>query len=156
MKENRGHQETRPRSSGWIGMISGAMRALILLSAFALGAMPPIPRGIGIGDGFSKGGCCSLDSDSPCGMQEDNSITPSCSSCAANESSPEQQPAPAPSDCQRCVCCLCGIGLPVLAPEIPHVEIVLPVSPEIEEAWFSILLPPAPPPPEVLPLLSFV
>jgi hypothetical protein len=62
----------------------------------------------------------------------------------------------APVDCQRCVCCLCGIGLPAFAPEIPHVETVTLVGPEIEVEWFSISSPPAPPPPEARPFLSFI
>gem|GEM_PF-3477573 len=144
---NRRAAETERGQAGWSGMIPGAMRALILFSAFVLGAMPPIPRGIGIGESFTRSGCCSIEAASPCGSQQDCPMTSSCSSCA--------KPAPAPSDCQRCVCCLCGIGLPVVAPEIHRVEIVMPGLPEIEGAWFSILLPPAPPPPEVLPLLSF-
>lgn len=155
MRRNHIQSETSRTAKGWSGMISGAVRALLLLSAFALGAMPPVPRGIGIGESFTQSGCCASDSASPCGMQEDCPMTQTCSSCV--EPSPERGSATAvPSECQRCVCCLCGIGLPVLAPEIPHIEIVTAASPEIEAAWFSIVRPPAPPPPEISPLLSFV
>ena len=53
--------ETKLRWTGWSSMISGVVSALLLLSAFALGAMPPVPRGIGMGESFTESGCCVVD-----------------------------------------------------------------------------------------------
>lgn len=136
-------------------MISGAVRALLLLSAFSLGALPPIPRGIGMGESSTEGGCCAAQADSEPDFQAGCPLSETCSPCCLNEPSQETSNA-APVDCQRCVCCLCGIGLPAFAPEIPHVEIVTLIGPEIEDEWVSISSPPAPPPPEVRPFLSFI
>ena len=152
--------ETKLRWTGWNSMISGAVSSLLLLSAFALGAMPPVPRGIGIGETFTESGCCVVDEVAACGAQA--GCVTSCSPCAIDESSPGElsldgdvPSAPIP-DCQRCVCCLCGIGLVTPSPEIPHVEIVTLASPEVEDAWFSIARPPTSPPPKSFPSLSFI
>jgi hypothetical protein len=146
-------------------VISRAAQTVGLLCAFGLGVMTPIPRGIGMGESFVGGGCCATASPEVCGPFEIESdeaaASPACSPCgpcspcgALRCSEEDDASTDASADCERCVCCLCGIGVLVAGPELPLLEIESSAQPWIDDNWISITRPPASPPPETSPLLS--